>query len=193
MLGVNIVGLKRRGHTHDAISALKEAHRYLFRSALSFTEAVEECRDLMAIAPEIKVLVEALRVTRRRGTTTFVGLDQAVDIEYVSLNNEETRCNFCPNNCSRTFIDTKTLDGKTARYISGFSCEKGTVENMDALKKLNKERQSRMKKYPNLVDYEAKLAFKSFYEHVPMPDKIANVLLRCSSTLVVEPLGRYLF
>ena len=35
-------------------------------------------------------------------------------------------------------IDTKTLDGKTARYISGFSCEKGTVENMDALKKLNR-------------------------------------------------------
>src|SRR5688572_29740394 len=120
-------------------------------------------------AGAIGAAFEALRVTRRRGTTTFVGLEQAIDIEYVSTNNEETRCNFCPNNCSRTFIDTKTLDGKTARYISGFSCEKGTVENMDALKKLNKERQSRMKKYPNLVDYEAKLAFKSFYEPAPMP------------------------
>jgi len=64
VLGVNIVGLKRRGYTHDAISALKEAHRYLFRSALSFNEAVEECRDLMAVAPEIKVLVEAMRVTQ---------------------------------------------------------------------------------------------------------------------------------
>ena len=121
-------------------------------------------------AGAIGAAFEALRVTRRRGTTTFVGLDQAIDIEYVSINNEETRCNFCPNNCSRTFIDTKTLDGKTARYISGFSCEKGTVENMDALKKLNKERQSRMKKYPNLVDYEAKLAFKSFYEPAKMPE-----------------------
>ena len=65
------------------------------------------------------------------GKSTFVGLDQAIDISYVSKNDETTRCNFCPNNCSRTFIDTKTLDGKTARYISGFSCEKGTVENMD--------------------------------------------------------------
>ncbi len=120
-------------------------------------------------AGAIGAAFEALRVVRRRGKTSFVGLDQAVDIEYVSINNEETRCNFCPNNCSRTFIDTKTLDGKTARYISGFSCEKGTVENMDALKKLNKERQARMKKYPNLVDYEAKLAFKSFYETAPMP------------------------
>jgi len=121
-------------------------------------------------AGAIGAAFEALRVTRRRGKTSFVGLDMAVDIDYVATNNEETRCNFCPNNCSRTFIDTKTLDGKTARYISGFSCEKGTVENMDALKLLNKERTKRMKQYPNLVDYEAKLAFKSFFEPQPMPE-----------------------
>src|SRR3569623_1001084 len=121
-------------------------------------------------AGAIGAAFEALRVTRRRGKTSFVGLDMAVDIDYVATNNEETRCNFCPNNCSRTFIDTKTLDGKTARYISGFSCEKGTVENMDALKLLNKERTKRMKQYPNLVDYEAKLAFKSFFDHAPMPE-----------------------
>src|SRR5207244_1582699 len=42
--------------------------------------------------------------------------------------------------------------------------QKGTVENLDALKVLNKERQKRMKQYPNLVDYEAKLAFKSFID-----------------------------
>ena len=120
-------------------------------------------------AGAIGAAFEALRVTRRRGKTTFVGLDQAIQIDYTSTNDEKTRCNFCPNNCSRTFIDTKTLDGKTARYISGFSCEKGTVENMDALKLLNKERGKRMKQYPNLVDYEAKLAFKSFYEAPPMP------------------------
>ena len=29
----------------------------------------------------------------------------------------------------RTFIDTECPDGTTARYISGFSCEKGTVES----------------------------------------------------------------
>jgi len=120
-------------------------------------------------AGAIGAAFEALRVTKRRGKTTFVGLDQAIDINYVSINDETTRCNFCPNNCSRTFIDTETLDGNKARYISGFSCEKGTVENLDALKKLNKDRQGRMKKYPNLVDYEAKLAFKSFFEPAPMP------------------------
>jgi predicted CoA-substrate-specific enzyme activase len=120
-------------------------------------------------AGAIGAAFEALRVVKRRGYSTFVGLDGAIDLKYTSTNDETTRCNFCPNNCSRTFIDTATVDGKTARYISGFSCEKGTVENLDALKVLNKERNARMKKYPNLVDYEATLAFKSFYTPAPMP------------------------
>ncbi|HUH05449.1 MAG TPA: acyl-CoA dehydratase activase-related protein, partial [Kofleriaceae bacterium] len=121
-------------------------------------------------AGAIGAAFEALRVVKRRGTSTFVGLDAAIDITYTSTNDENTRCNFCPNNCSRTFIDTQTPDGGTARYISGFSCEKGTVEDMDALKLLNKERSKRVKSFPNLVDFEAKLAFKSFYDLEPLPD-----------------------
>ncbi len=120
-------------------------------------------------AGAIGAAMEALRITKRRGHTTFVGLDAAIDIAYTSTNDESTRCDFCPNNCSRTFIDTTVSDGRTARYISGFSCEKGTVEDMDALKALNGERRTRMKRYPNLVDYEAKLAFKSFYKGPVMP------------------------
>ena len=121
-------------------------------------------------AGAIGAAMEALRVTKRRGYSTFVGLDQAIDIAYTSTNDDTTRCDFCPNNCSRTFIDTKTDDGNTARYISGFSCEKGTVEDLAALKALNKVRKKRMKEYPNLVDFEAKLCFKSFYKPAPLPD-----------------------
>lgn len=120
-------------------------------------------------AGAIGAAFEALRVVRRRQSSTFVGLDAAIALNYTSTNDETTRCNFCPNNCSRTFIDTQTTDGRSARYIAGFSCEKGTVEDMDALKKLNKERQVRMKTFPNLVDYEAKLAFKSFFTPAAMP------------------------
>jgi activator of 2-hydroxyglutaryl-CoA dehydratase/predicted nucleotide-binding protein (sugar kinase/HSP70/actin superfamily) len=113
--------------------------------------------------------MEALRVVQRRGHSTFVGLDQAIDIAYTSTNDETTRCDFCPNNCSRTFIDTATTDGTTARYISGFSCEKGTVEDMDALRALNADRKQRMTRYPNLVDFEAKLCFRQFFTPAPMP------------------------
>ena len=39
--------------------------------------------------------------------TTFIGLDAVRKIEYRTTRNEDTRCNFCKNNCLRTFIDVK--------------------------------------------------------------------------------------
>jgi activator of 2-hydroxyglutaryl-CoA dehydratase len=124
-----------QGGTQKNVAALKAQVDYIEKRVPNAEVYLHpHCGEAGAIGAAF----EALRVVRRRAKTTFVGLDQAIDIDYTSTNNEQTRCNFCPNNCSRTFIDTQTLDGKTARYISGFSCEKGTVENMDALKKLNR-------------------------------------------------------
>ncbi len=121
-------------------------------------------------AGAIGAAFETLRVVKRRGTSTFVGIDAAIDIEFTSVNDETTRCHFCPNLCARTFIDTKTPDGATARYISGFSCEKGTVESEDAMLALSAERKKLMKVYPNLVDTESKLLFRHFYDQRPMPE-----------------------
>ncbi|MBD0381044.1 BadF/BadG/BcrA/BcrD ATPase family protein [Paenibacillus sedimenti] len=114
--------------------------------------------------------METLRVVKRRGYSTFLGLDTAINLRYMSRNDESTRCNFCPNHCSRTFIDSETPDGHTARYISGFSCEKGTVEDKDAVLKLTKERQELKKHYPNLVEYEARRMFQHFYDCEPLPE-----------------------
>ena len=121
-------------------------------------------------AGAIGAAMETLRVVKRKKTSTFIGLEQAIDIEYTTKNDEETRCHFCPNECSRTFIDTRTQDGQTSRYISGFSCEKGTVESLDALKVLQKERNKIRKRYPNLVEYEAKLAFRQILVPPPLPN-----------------------
>ncbi|HVH44190.1 MAG TPA: BadF/BadG/BcrA/BcrD ATPase family protein, partial [Labilithrix sp.] len=79
-------------------------------------------------AGAIGAAMETLRVVKRKGKSSFIGLEQAIALEYTSKNDEETVCHFCPNECKRTFIDTKTPDGRTSRYIAGFSCEKGTVE-----------------------------------------------------------------
>jgi activator of 2-hydroxyglutaryl-CoA dehydratase/predicted nucleotide-binding protein (sugar kinase/HSP70/actin superfamily) len=114
--------------------------------------------------------LETLRVVKRRGSSTFIGLDAAINLKFTSINDESTVCHFCPNNCSRTFIDTKTPDGRTSRYISGFSCEKGTVESVESLRALEAKRKDQKAKYPNLVDYEARLAFRHFYTPVPIPD-----------------------
>ena len=66
--------------------------------------------------------METLRVVKRRGGSTFIGLDAAIELEYSTRNDETTTCHFCENECSRTFVDAVRPDGSTARYISGFSC-----------------------------------------------------------------------
>ncbi|MCA1664926.1 MAG: acyl-CoA dehydratase activase-related protein, partial [Myxococcales bacterium] len=121
-------------------------------------------------AGAIGAAMETRRVVMRRGSSTFIGIDNAINLEYTSKNDEETRCHFCPNLCARTFIDTVTPDGGTSRYISGFSCEKGTVESEDAMLALTKERKQLMKKFPNLVDYESKQVYRHFYDSEPMPE-----------------------
>jgi predicted nucleotide-binding protein (sugar kinase/HSP70/actin superfamily) len=121
-------------------------------------------------AGAIGAAMETRRVVMRRGYSTFIGIDNAINLEYTSKNDEETRCHFCPNNCARTFIDTVTPDGGTSRYISGFSCEKGTVESEEAMLALTKERKQLMKKFPNLVDYESKQVFRHFYDPEPVPE-----------------------
>lgn len=122
-------------------------------------------------AGAIGAAMETLRVVKRKGTSTFIGLDQAIELEYTTKNDEETVCHFCPNECKRTFIDTKTQDGRTSRYIAGFSCEKGTVESKEAMLSLVAERKKLAQEFPNLVDYEAKRAFMHFYNPAPMPEE----------------------
>ncbi len=120
-------------------------------------------------AGAIGAAMETRRVVRRKGLSTFIGLEQAIALQYTSKNDEETVCHFCPNECSRTFIDTLTPDGRTSRYISGFSCEKGTVESKEALRDLNRERNGLRKQFPNVVEEEAALAFRHFYDQEPLP------------------------
>ncbi len=126
-------------------------------------------------AGAIGAAMETLRVVKRRGESCFIGLDAAINLEYQTKNDEETVCHFCPNNCSRTFIDAFRPDGSTSRYISGFSCEKGMVESKEAMLELVKERKAIMRQYPNLVSYEAMKTFQHFFKPEAMPDEGAPV------------------
>lgn len=121
-------------------------------------------------AGAIGAALEARRVVQRRdGRSTFVGLDASINVTFTARTDETTRCNFCANNCSRTFIDTEKPDGGTSRYIAGFSCEKGTVESKEEVIKLNKKRQQLKVEYPNLVQHEADLSFRHFYDVAQQP------------------------
>ena len=126
-------------------------------------------------AGAIGAAMETLRVVKRRGHSRFIGLQAAIELEYRAKNDEETKCTFCPNNCSRTFIDAFRPDGSTSRYISGFSCEKGMVESKEAMLEVVKQRKQLMRSYPNLVAYEARKAFQSVHGARPMPEATSAV------------------
>lgn len=127
-------------------------------------------------AGAIGAAIETLRVIERKGgVSTFIGLEAAIALEYETRNDESTVCHFCPNECSRTFIDAFRPDGTTARTISGFSCEKGTVESEEAMLALMQERKSLGKEYPNLAELEAKRLFRVDRKPKPLPDAGAAV------------------
>jgi len=126
-------------------------------------------------AGAIGAALEAARLVRRRGASRFIGLENAISLGYTTRNDESTRCHFCSNLCSRTFVDTTTADGTTGRYISGFSCEKGTVESSEALRLLVGRRKELKRNHVNLVEYESQLVFQSRYQPSPMPDTGATI------------------
>ena len=48
-------------------------------------------------AGAIGAAMETLRVVRRKGESSFIGIDQAIDLAYQTINDESTVCHFCPN------------------------------------------------------------------------------------------------
>ncbi len=127
-------------------------------------------------AGAIGAAMETLRIVKRTKKSTFIGLDAALNLEYSTKNDVETVCHFCPNECKRTFIDTRRPDGSTSRYIAGFSCEKGTVESKEAMLSLVAERKQIAQQFPNIVDYESKRAFAHFYKPAPQPEDGAPIV-----------------
>lgn len=121
-------------------------------------------------AGAIGAAMETLRIVKKRGRSSFIGLDAAINLQYQTLCDETTTCHFCTNDCSRTFIDTQLPDGGTSRYIAGFSCEQGTVESKPALKALVAHRRALCRQYPNMVELEASLAFKQLKPAAAFPE-----------------------
>jgi len=149
-------------------------------------------------AGAIGAAMETLRRYKREGTSRYIGIDATLNLDYRTKNDEETVCHFCPNECKRTFIDTTRPDGSTSRYISGFSCEKGTVESKDAMLALMEERKQTAAQFPNVVSHEAELAFKSFYKPETVPEagspvedfEVKQTLFRVKRKAISRPFQR---
>jgi len=68
LVGVNSIGLARRGFTEEQIGRLKDAYRILFRSKLALEEAVERLRTELGDQSEIQTLITFV-TTSQRGVT----------------------------------------------------------------------------------------------------------------------------
>jgi predicted CoA-substrate-specific enzyme activase len=115
-LGTKFVLQGGTQHNLAAVKAEVDFIRSNFRGAEVEPEIIvhEHCGESGAIG----AAVEARRLFQNGHTTRFIGLDAVRRITYRTTRNEATRCNFCKNNCLRTFIDIKMTDSHQSQVTS---------------------------------------------------------------------------
>jgi hypothetical protein len=105
-------------------------------------------------------------------TTTFRGFDTIATLSYTSTTSADTVCKWCPINCTRTFIDVQLPGAKGRpwsklplaagyeRVISGNSCPKGLVEDVNELRVVKGKLEETKREYPNVAEMVRKDAFR---------------------------------
>jgi predicted CoA-substrate-specific enzyme activase len=165
-----------QGGTQNNLAVVKAEVDFIrnsFRATGKQPEIIvhEHCGESGAIG----AAQESLRLWRNGQQTTFIGLEAVRKIEYRTTRNEATRCNFCKNNCLRTFIDVRTepvqnfvpiqrvtkvplMQGEQRLIIA--TCEKGTVEDLEEMKDIKAGLDKIRDRHPNFVDYASKEVFR---------------------------------
>jgi predicted CoA-substrate-specific enzyme activase len=165
-----------QGGTQNNLAVVKAEVDFIrnsFRATGKQPEIIvhEHCGESGAIG----AAQESLRLWRNGQHTTFVGLDAVRKIEYRTTRNEATRCNFCKNNCLRTFIDIRTepvknfvpvqrvtkvplMQGEQRLIIA--TCEKGLVEDLNDMKDIKAGLDKIRDQHPNFVDMAAHEVFR---------------------------------
>jgi UDP-N-acetylglucosamine acyltransferase len=64
--GLNLVGLKRRGFSREAINDLRSAYRLLFADEGTFQERLDDVARVFANSPEVSEIVEFIRADAER-------------------------------------------------------------------------------------------------------------------------------
>jgi len=65
VIGVNTIGLERKGTPSETIHILKKAHRLLFRSKLNISQAVEKISSELPLIDEIKDILQFIERSER--------------------------------------------------------------------------------------------------------------------------------
>ena len=111
-----------QGGAHYNLAAVKAQHDYIVEH---IPDAVVHLHPHPGEAGAIGAALEAIRVVAERGHSWFIGIRNAVGLEYVARSDATTTCMVCENKCQRTFIDASTPDGHKSRFIAGFLVRTG--------------------------------------------------------------------
>jgi len=100
------------------------------------------------------------------------GFQTIESLTYTSTTSAATVCHWCPVNCTRTFIDVQLPGAKGRpwskvplaeggeRVISGNSCPKGLVEDVNELRVVKAKFEEVKRGYPNVAEMVRKDAFR---------------------------------
>ena len=64
-IGLNLIGMKRRGFSEETISGIKKAYRMVFRSGMRLEEALDAIVDEIESTPELDHFVNFIRESQR--------------------------------------------------------------------------------------------------------------------------------
>ncbi|HXX19034.1 MAG TPA: acyl-ACP--UDP-N-acetylglucosamine O-acyltransferase [Candidatus Acidoferrum sp.] len=67
--GINKVGLERHGFSPERIRVIEQAYRYLLRSKLNTSQAVDKMRETLAESEDVQSLIRFIESTTERGLT----------------------------------------------------------------------------------------------------------------------------
>jgi predicted CoA-substrate-specific enzyme activase len=103
----------------------------------------------------------------------FRGFDNIETLTYRTTANEHTTCRWCAVNCKRTFIDVALPEGQGRpwskvpvgegfeRVISGNSCPKGLVEDVNELRVVKARIEEAKRAFPNVGEMVRASAFRA--------------------------------
>lgn len=64
-VGLNLVGLKRRGFSEKSIDILRQVYKIVFRSKLNTSQAVEKIKSEIELIPEVKEILDFIQKSER--------------------------------------------------------------------------------------------------------------------------------
>ncbi|MDC0357438.1 acyl-CoA dehydratase activase-related protein [Oligoflexia bacterium] len=165
----NLSGLGRtfllQGGTQRNLAAVKAQVDFIYERYRTETPKIlvhKHCGEAGAIGAAL----EARKLYQQGLQTAFIGFKAVSSIAFNTQHSGETRCSLCHKECSLTHIDvmldmpnvsadTQAKAPILKHLIVGNDCEKGSAENIQAVRAIGKKMQCIKRNTPNMLELKA--------------------------------------